>query len=562
MPAKLSRALLPGVILGVLSAAMLSIPAPALGQSAIRHKPDTVLVLARHGHTHTRDEPLPRAALAPESGPQTKVAVASHDATSARSRGPSIQSALSSLESSGAITAALYTQYTAVYTAAERTLEKLSGSRRTELADVLANVQAIAAKKQFIPSRLPALFMTIERNRQWWSTGPLLTFSQRVSFPGSRIVWEYYPGQGIEIQWLATFGEANGYYLAGNENIDLQELLREVIPLATERAGGIAWEYFFQFDGGQPPWTSGLSQGTALQVLSRAWSRFKEPADLGAAQASLGIFKTPPPEGVVVKTAAGSEYAEYTFAPSDRILNGFIQSLVGLYDYTQLTGDPLGAQLFAAGDAEARAEVPHYNTGAWSMYDQHTESNLNYHELLTEFLEHLCQRTKVGPPLLASTPATTPPTTTTTTPTTTTTAPLPASGGSPPAASSSAHTASVTATKPSTAIAGDQIYCTTAEEFTEDLHTAPTLELLSHTLKSGSRAGVQFALSKVSSLSLSIRRGSSVVWSNSATVEGGKPKILWLTPKKSGTYTVSARAVDLAGNSASTTGTITLSAGG
>ena len=253
---------------------------------------------------------------------------------------------------------------------------------------------------------------------------------------------------------------------------------------------------------------------------------------------------------------------EYTFAPSDRILNGFIQSLVGLYDYTQLTGDPLGAQLFAAGDAEARAEVPHYNTGAWSMYDQHTESPLNYHELLTEFLEHLCQRTKVGPPLLASTPATTPPTTTTTTPTTTTTAPLPASGGSPPAASSSAHTASVTATKPSTAIAGDQIYCTTAEEFTEDLHTAPTLELLSHTLKSGSRAGVQFALSKVSSLSLSIRRGSSVVWSNSATVEGGKPKILWLTPKKSGTYTVSARAVDLAGNSASTTGTITLSAGG
>ena len=77
--------------------------------------------------------------------------MASHDATPARSRGPSIQSALSSLESPGAITAALYTQYTAVYTAAERTLEKLSGSRRTELADVLANVQAIAAKSSSYP---------------------------------------------------------------------------------------------------------------------------------------------------------------------------------------------------------------------------------------------------------------------------------------------------------------------------------------------------------------------------------------------------------------------------
>ena len=35
----------------------------------------------------------------------------------------------------------------------------------------------------------------------------------RVSFPGSELVWEYYAGQGIEIQWLGTFGEGNGYYL-------------------------------------------------------------------------------------------------------------------------------------------------------------------------------------------------------------------------------------------------------------------------------------------------------------------------------------------------------------
>ena len=32
----------------------------------------------------------------------------------------------------------------------------------------------------------------------------------------------------------------------------------------------------------------------------------------------------------------------------------------------------------------------------WSMYDQFAESNLNYHELLTEFLQHLCERTRKG----------------------------------------------------------------------------------------------------------------------------------------------------------------------
>ena len=56
-----------------------------------------------------------------------------------------------------------------------------------------------------------------------------------------------------------------------------------------------------------------------------------------------------------VTTRAGAHYAEYTYAPSDRILNGFIQALVGLYDYTSITKDPLGLKLFEAGDAEARA---------------------------------------------------------------------------------------------------------------------------------------------------------------------------------------------------------------
>ena len=155
----------------------------------------------------------------------------------------------------------------------------------------------------------------------------------------------------------------------------------------------------FDFDGGVPPWTSGLSQGTAVQLLARAYSRFKEPAYLTAAQQALGIFQTPPPQGVRVVAPAGALYAQYSFAPRDRILNGFIQSLVGLYDYTSLTKDPLGLSLFEAGDAQARVLVPRYDTGSWSLYDQFGESSLSYHELLTEFLQHLCERTRKGPPL-------------------------------------------------------------------------------------------------------------------------------------------------------------------
>ena len=496
-------------------------------------------------------------------------------ASPAAAAGPSVTAALQSLQRSGQITPALYGNYYNAYVAAKRSLGRLSGTRRAELGAVMSNVQAMAASGYFIASRLPVIFLTLENNRKWWTTEPLLASGTRVSFPGSKIVWEYYGGQGIEIQWLGTFGEANGYYLSGHENSNLRQLLGEVLPLATKRAGGIAWEYMFQFDGGRPPWTSGLSQGTALQVFARSWSRFHEPALLSAAQQALGIFEQAPSNGVRVKTPAGANYAEYTYAPSDRILNGFIQAVIGIYDYTQITKDPLGQKLFEEGDAEARAETPHYDTGAWSMYDQFSESNLNYHELLTEFLQHLCGRTRKGAPIpvTPAAPAPTPtPTTTTTTPTTTTpmqstpTTTTPSGGTAPEGTSTTASAAgahaATSAPKPvATPIAGDQIYCTTAQKFTTYEKTPPVISLVTTTLKGGTRAGVQLSLSKISTVRLTVRQGSRTVWTNSAYVGRGKPKLLWTTPKGGGTFSVTVSATDPAGNFATTTGTIVVSHG-
>jgi hypothetical protein len=435
-----------------------------------------------------------------------------------------VTGALAELQRSGAMSAGDYAHDLHSYLAAQRALGRLSGTRRGELSAVLENLRSIAAAGELSASRAPGLFLTLQRNTQWWTSQPLLGDGARMRFPGSRLVWQYYAGQGLEIQWLGTFGAANGYYLSGHENEALRQLLAEALPLAARRAGGIAWEYEFAFDGGAPPWTSGLSQGTALQVLARAWARLKEPSYLAAAREALGVFEASPPQGVRVRTHAGALYAEYSYAPGDRILNGFIQALVGLYDYTALTKDPRGLALFSAGDAEARAEVPHYDTGAWSRYDQFGESTLGYHELLTEFLQHLCQRTRKGAPLV--TPSGIAPA---------------ASPGSPPA---------------STQIPGDQIYCTTAQRFSTDLHTPPVLALLTRKVRAGSRAGVQMSLSKVSNVSMVIRRGSSVVWRNSATVEGGRPRLLWLAPRRDGVYSVTLSATDPAGNFSTANGSI------
>jgi hypothetical protein len=463
-------------------------------------------------------------------------------------RGPSVSAVLLSLERSGSIPEAAHAQYYSAYVTAKHSLARLRGTRAVELGAVLSNVQMMASTGQLSASRLPAVFLTLERNTQWWTSEPLLSSSERLSFPSSKLVWEYYPGQGIEIQWLATFGRANGFFLSGHENANLRQLLGEAIPLASKRAGGIAWEYLFRFDGGVPPWTSGLSQGTGLQVLARAWQRFKEPVYLTAAQQALGVFQTPPAQGVRVGTAARAMYAEYTYAPRDRILNGFIQALVGLYDYAAITKDPLGLQLFEAGDAQARAEVPHFDTGAWSLYDQFGESNLNYHELLAEFLQHLCERTGKGLPF---TPASAPPP-----PPATTTAPAPAGGTPGSGGAPAAVTTGTTPPPPSPAIAADLIYCTTAQRFSADLHTPPAIALLSKTLRGGSRAGVQVSLSKISTVGLTIRKGTRVVWTNRATVAAGKPKLLWVTPAAGGTFSVTLSAADLAGNFSTAIGTI------
>lgn len=437
-----------------------------------------------------------------------------------------VMNVLVALLHSGAIDQSSYSGYRSTYARASHALRKLSGTRHSELAAVIGNLEAIARSGELTASRLPVAFLTLQRNLEWWTAKPLLGSGQRVAFAGSRLVWEHYAGQGIEIQWLATFGEANGYWFA-HETAALQQVLDEAIALASQRAGGIAWEYMFEFDGGSPPWTSGLSQGTGLQALARAWSLTDEERYLSAAQQALGIFRAGPPEGVRAAAAStGAWYLQYTYAPSDHVLNGFIQSLVGLYDYAKLTGDPVGQQLFEAGDAQAREQVPSFDTGAWSKYDQSSESDLGYHDLLTEFLEHLCERTSEGEPLSGRPSAT---------------------GGSAPGGESGQ-------------IAGDEIYCTTASHFKADLKTPPAVQLLTSSVEARERAGVQIRLSKVSTVSMTVTLGGKTVWSNRATVEAGTPRLLWVTPSKAGSYSVAVRARDLAGNEESTSGSIVVKA--
>ncbi len=248
---------------------------------------ETVLRMAADGTVSTVSDPYLRAA---ETVPVP--APARHGAVARSARTTTISAALSHLRHTGAITAAQqHADYSAV-TSAVATANRLGGTRGAELTGVIDNFRTVAAEGLLSATRLPALMLTVRRNVQWWSHGGLLASGQRVEFSGSDIVWEHYSGQGIELQELGSFGKANGMFDA-RQYPRMRKLLGQLIPLAVNRSGGIAWEYFFAFEAGQPPWTSAMSQATAIEALSRAYRTNHDAAYLRLAAARAAGARGP-----------------------------------------------------------------------------------------------------------------------------------------------------------------------------------------------------------------------------------------------------------------------------
>jgi len=380
------------------------------------------------------------------------------------------------------------------YVGALRTYRRLRGARRQQLGYVIDSVEALALAGRLSPTRMPSAFVQLERNRRYWPSLPYPAAGDQVSFRGSEILYQYFPGEGLQLHPLSTFKKANfmhGECERGEPACDeagLRRLLDEMESLAVRRSPRfIAWEYAFAFGGGSPPWMSGMAQATGIQALARAAKLLGEPRYLDIAREALGAFETLPPTGVrTTGPAGGVHYLQYSFAPRLYIFNAFLQSLIGLYDLGRLADDARATELFREAEPEAREELPLSDVGDWSRYHYAgAESTREYHELLRELLQSMCSR-RLG-----------------------------------------------------------KLYCDFAARYLgyqvdppELLYTGPQDGAENELL------GLRFTVSKLSAVEVRVLRGSKLVFSRLATVRRGTGAFAW-RPRGPGLFTVELAAKEL-----------------
>lgn len=122
-------------------------------------------------------------------------------------------------------------------------------------------------------------------------------------------------------------------------------------------------------------WYSAMGQGHAISLLARAYFYSNgDPKYLRAAINGMKPFRVPSRQGGVLAKFLGKYdwYEEYPTTPASFVLNGFIYSLLGLYDL-KMTGTASAAreaaQLYDQGMASLKKMLLLYDTGSGSIYD-------------------------------------------------------------------------------------------------------------------------------------------------------------------------------------------------
>jgi hypothetical protein len=120
-----------------------------------------------------------------------------------------------------------------------------------------------------------------------------------------------------------------------------------------------------------PPWISALGQGRVLSVLARAYELSGDERYLSVARKAMQPFEVAARDGGVQARFpdGGIAFEEYPGREPNIVLNGFITSLVGLYDLSETGKAPRASELFVQAVQSLENNLHHYDLDYWSAYD-------------------------------------------------------------------------------------------------------------------------------------------------------------------------------------------------
>jgi hypothetical protein len=183
----------------------------------------------------------------------------------------------------------------------------------------------------------------------------------------------YWPG------FVAWYGLVQlGHYLRGKGPEHLENFLRQVQWLedhaSIRKDGSVVWA--MDFDNPEngmvlrAPWVSAHAQGLAISALVRGWRITGRKRTFDLLLRSADVFDTDVSVGGVRNVVGGNTF--YNEAPGSAvpgILDGFITSLLGLYDLYVETGDQKTSRLLNEGVEGLKQMLPWWNYRTkWSWY--------------------------------------------------------------------------------------------------------------------------------------------------------------------------------------------------
>jgi hypothetical protein len=224
-------------------------------------------------------------------------------------------------------------------------------------------------------------------------------------FPNQTKLWNHPVGQA---QWglrnlSAYLDTGDRFYLDRARANAQRNLDRKVVSRG-------AWWFPYDFDAvrctGRPtmeaPWYSGMSQGLLLSLFVRLHEVTDEAKWREAADRTFASLTLPPKVGVPWATWVDpdgylwlEEYPERKRTAGERVMNGHVYAMLGVYDYWRLTNSAVATSTLKAGATTVRRYLPspfrvpnwasRYSLGcphsAFGYHVVHTDQALRLYEI-------------------------------------------------------------------------------------------------------------------------------------------------------------------------------------